>query len=142
MLITTLVVSFLGCCRLEVRCGQTGVVSGLQAKARQSRNIISPLGPSTEILCSYPLSSCLLLIYFTTRFQRCGSYCVVVTILKYSEGCYLHRCLCQLLSQYLSREIYVKTRTSRQLLGQKLSMGPPEFKIANYSTTIHDLQFN
>ena len=33
MLITTLVVSFLVCCRLEVRCGYAGVVSGLQAKA-------------------------------------------------------------------------------------------------------------
>ena len=32
MLITTLVVSFLVCCMLEVRCGQAGVVSGLQAK--------------------------------------------------------------------------------------------------------------
>ena len=30
MLITTLVVSFLVCCRLEVRCGQAGVVSWLQ----------------------------------------------------------------------------------------------------------------
>ena len=34
MLITTLVVSFLGCCRLEVRCRQAGVVSGLQVIAR------------------------------------------------------------------------------------------------------------
>ena len=34
MLITTLVVSFLVCCRLEVRCGQAGLVSGLQAIAR------------------------------------------------------------------------------------------------------------
>jgi len=34
MLITTLLVSFLVCCRLEVRCGLAGVVSGLQAKAR------------------------------------------------------------------------------------------------------------
>ena len=33
MLITTLVVSFLVCCRLEVRCGYAGVVSGLQASA-------------------------------------------------------------------------------------------------------------
>ena len=33
MLITTLVVSFLVCCRLEIRCGYVGVVSGLQAKA-------------------------------------------------------------------------------------------------------------
>ena len=31
VLITTLVVSFLGCCTLEVRCGQAGVVSGLQS---------------------------------------------------------------------------------------------------------------
>ena len=31
MLIITLVVSFLACCRLEVRYGQAGVVSGLQA---------------------------------------------------------------------------------------------------------------
>jgi len=34
MLITTLVVSFLACYMLEVRCGWAGVVSGLQAKAR------------------------------------------------------------------------------------------------------------
>jgi len=33
MLVTTLVVSFLVCCRLEVRCGSAGVVSGQQAKA-------------------------------------------------------------------------------------------------------------
>ena len=33
MLITTLVVSFLVCCMLEVRCGQAGVMFGLQAKA-------------------------------------------------------------------------------------------------------------
>jgi len=33
MLITTLVVSFLVCCMLEVRCGFAGVVTGLQAKA-------------------------------------------------------------------------------------------------------------
>ena len=32
MLITTLVLSFLVCCMLQVRCGQAGVVSGLQAK--------------------------------------------------------------------------------------------------------------
>jgi len=30
MFITTLVVSFLVCCMLEVRCGYAGVVSGLQ----------------------------------------------------------------------------------------------------------------
>jgi len=30
MLITTLVVSFLACCRLDVRCGKSGVVPGLQ----------------------------------------------------------------------------------------------------------------
>jgi len=30
MLITTLVISFLVCCMLEVRCGSAGVVSGLQ----------------------------------------------------------------------------------------------------------------
>ena len=35
MLITTLVVSFLVCCKLEVKHGQAGVVSGLQAKTRQ-----------------------------------------------------------------------------------------------------------
>jgi len=33
MLITTLVVLFLACCRLEVRCGYAGVVSELQALA-------------------------------------------------------------------------------------------------------------
>ena len=34
MLITTLVVLFLVCRRLEVRCSYAGVVSGLQAKAQ------------------------------------------------------------------------------------------------------------
>jgi hypothetical protein len=33
MLITTVFVSFLVFCRLEVRCGWAGVVSGLQAEA-------------------------------------------------------------------------------------------------------------
>ena len=36
MLITMLVVSFLGCCRLEVRCGLSGVVSGLQVIAQRA----------------------------------------------------------------------------------------------------------
>jgi hypothetical protein len=36
LLITTLVVTFLLCCVLEVRCGQAEVVSGLQAKAEQA----------------------------------------------------------------------------------------------------------
>ena len=35
MLITTLVVSFFVCCRLEVRCGYAGVESGLQAQAQR-----------------------------------------------------------------------------------------------------------
>ena len=35
MLITTLVVSFLVCCMLEVMCCQAGVVSGLQVQALQ-----------------------------------------------------------------------------------------------------------
>jgi len=34
LFISTLVVSFLVCCVLEVRCGWAGVVSGLQAKAQ------------------------------------------------------------------------------------------------------------
>jgi len=34
MLITTLVISFLVCCMLEVRCGYARVVSDLQAKAK------------------------------------------------------------------------------------------------------------
>jgi len=34
MLITTLVVSFLVCCRLEVRCSKAGVVSGMQVATR------------------------------------------------------------------------------------------------------------
>jgi len=38
MLVTTLVVSFLVCCMLEVTCGYAGVVSGLQAAANQERN--------------------------------------------------------------------------------------------------------
>ena len=35
MLITILVDSFLGCCRLEISFGKAGVVSGLQAIARR-----------------------------------------------------------------------------------------------------------
>ena len=42
MLVTTLVVSFLVCCRLEVRCGEVGVVSGLQAKARLMMDVVVP----------------------------------------------------------------------------------------------------
>jgi len=37
MLITTLVVSFSFCCMLEVKCGLARVVSGLQAKAIDSK---------------------------------------------------------------------------------------------------------
>ena len=37
LLNTTFVVSFLVCCRLEVRCGWAGVVSGLQAQAQVVR---------------------------------------------------------------------------------------------------------
>jgi len=45
MLITTLVVSFLVCCMLEVRRGWAGVVSGLQSRApdghSNTRNMLS-----------------------------------------------------------------------------------------------------
>ena len=41
MLITTSVVLFSVCCRLEVRCGYAGVVSGLQAKAL-ARTLLQP----------------------------------------------------------------------------------------------------
>jgi hypothetical protein len=115
------------------------IFSALQ---RCSRNIISQLGFSTEILCSFPFSCCLLLIYFMTFIHRCGLYFVVVMVLKCDEGSYLHRCLWKLVSRYLSGETHAKTRTRRQLLGQNLNMRPPEFKIAHYSTTFHDLQFN
>ena len=37
MMITTLAFSFLVCCRLEVRCGLTGVVSGLQPRHYSSQ---------------------------------------------------------------------------------------------------------
>ena len=76
-----------------------------------------------------------------TLIQRGGFYCVVVIVSKYPAGSCLHRGLCKLISL---GEIHVKTRTRRQLLGQKLYMGPPELKkkIAIYSTTIYVLQFN
>jgi len=40
MLITTLVVSFLVCCRLEVRCGLAGVVSNLQQTKNETTNVV------------------------------------------------------------------------------------------------------
>ena len=40
LLITTLVISFLVCCMLEVRCGLARVVSALQAKARRQSYIV------------------------------------------------------------------------------------------------------
>jgi len=45
MLITTLVVSFLGCCRLAFRCRQAGVVSGLQFIAIACRPDTTPAYP-------------------------------------------------------------------------------------------------
>jgi len=45
MLITTLVVSFLVCCVLEVRCGLARVVSGLQAEPR----LASACSPDTAL---------------------------------------------------------------------------------------------
>jgi len=39
MFITTLVVSFLVCCMLEVRCGLPSVVSGLQAISQTAPNL-------------------------------------------------------------------------------------------------------
>ena len=50
MLITTLVVSFLVCCMLEVRCGLARVVSGLQAKARLSSYMSVYFGFVFEVL--------------------------------------------------------------------------------------------
>ena len=52
MLLTTLVVSFLVCCVLEVRCSYAGVVSGLQAKAQLSCTIYSPSTEGTNFPCS------------------------------------------------------------------------------------------
>ena len=55
MLITTLAVSFLGCCRLEVRCGWVGVVSGLQAIAMSGLQAIAMSGLQAiaiDIACS------------------------------------------------------------------------------------------
>jgi len=52
-LITTLVVSFLVCCRLEVRCGQAGVVSGLQAETRALACSPDATVSSTLILFSH-----------------------------------------------------------------------------------------
>jgi len=52
MLITTLVVSFLGCCRLEVRCGQAGVVSRLQPGHYSS--LLQSFRPSSGVQdCTY-----------------------------------------------------------------------------------------
>jgi len=52
MSITTLVVSFLGCCRLEVRSGYVGVVSGLRAKeacfSLQSGHYFSLIAPNLQ----------------------------------------------------------------------------------------------
>jgi len=45
MLITTLVVSFLVCCRLEVRCGYAGVVSGLQLSDNEVAFVACPCLP-------------------------------------------------------------------------------------------------
>jgi len=51
MLFTTLVVSFLGCCRLEVMCVQAGVVSGLQAKATHiTSNLQQPKNETTNVV--------------------------------------------------------------------------------------------
>jgi len=44
MLITRLVVSFLVCCMLEVRCGWAGVVTGLQAQACKPRALSKVCG--------------------------------------------------------------------------------------------------
>jgi len=46
MLITTLVVSFLVCCMLEVRCSYTGVVSRFQAQAL----VLEPAPPSRAVV--------------------------------------------------------------------------------------------
>ena len=42
MLITTLVVSFLVCCVLEVRCGYAGVVSGFSPQPRHYSSLTAP----------------------------------------------------------------------------------------------------
>ena len=47
MLITKLVVLFLVCCRLEVRCGCAGIVSGLQP-GHQSSLVASNLQPTAN----------------------------------------------------------------------------------------------
>jgi len=45
MLISTSLVSFLVCCRLQVRCGDAGVVSGVQVKALACRPDTTPAYP-------------------------------------------------------------------------------------------------
>jgi len=52
MLITTLVVSFLVCCMLEVRCGLARVVSGLQAKARLVNSVVDLMTPLPPLVAS------------------------------------------------------------------------------------------
>ena len=50
MLITTLVVSFLVFCMLDVRCGWAGVVSGLQARAQRGySSVITTMHGPTNI---------------------------------------------------------------------------------------------
>jgi len=52
MLITTLFVSFLVCCMLEVRCGLARVVSGLQAKARLVNSVVDLMTPLPPLVAS------------------------------------------------------------------------------------------
>ena len=62
MMITTLVVSFLVCCRLEVRCSQAGVVSGLQAQAQLLCSFLCHTHrDGKDKLLEWPDRSCLLL---------------------------------------------------------------------------------
>jgi len=53
MLITTFVVSFSVCCTLEVRCGCTGVVSGLQPAAR---TLLQPTEPNLQSTANQELN--------------------------------------------------------------------------------------
>ena len=55
MLITTLVVSFLLCCTLEVRCGLAGVVSGLQNQA--TSNIQQTKNHATNVVINIIVAS-------------------------------------------------------------------------------------
>ena len=112
MLITTLIVSFLVCCRLEVMCGQAGVVSGLQAKAQlcfslQPGHHSSLIAPNLHPIanqerndqCGYQHHSRDLLMMGIVMPETCSAYkkynkivsgIQLVSILQQSQTMFVH----------------------------------------------------